>query len=351
MKKPAVLKRAWRTGPGVMMRGPRKGTCVAVRQPDGEILPRCLSGRIPGRNGPSVRGIFNFIDSLVSGYKCPAKSAGHGEDATWRKQSSIKWVYENSATNRTNFIMAGGGRAGRRSGACSVYGGAPLRWLGAAGAVSCRWGWRALIEGVKFKSSCWWATALVSRTIARECSATMAREHKTIARCESGRELTVENAPLCFHHPRCGSASADRHSISILAGALINTEKHRCSIALVVKAVACRDESISYEIIASRPAITTASPARCPHRALVAAHHDQRTDGMIECAIAAVLPVPLPGKSRRRKMVIAPRQCGDRLEARRYPGRSSRPRSLHVYIKGTHGCPAARRCRLLNRRS
>ena len=91
-----------------MMRGPQK-MCVAVRQPDGEIFTEVSPIRThPWQKWPFVRGIFNFIDSLVSGYKCLMKSAevSMGEDADLEETKFGKWVAEKFGDKGTNFIMA-----------------------------------------------------------------------------------------------------------------------------------------------------------------------------------------------------------------------------------------------------
>ncbi|MBR6603861.1 MAG: DUF1385 domain-containing protein [Clostridia bacterium] len=63
---------------GIMMRGP-KLSAMAVRDPNGEIVLEKWDTKAKF-NGkffklPFVRGIFNFIDSMSSGYKCLMRSA------------------------------------------------------------------------------------------------------------------------------------------------------------------------------------------------------------------------------------------------------------------------------------
>ncbi len=63
---------------GIMMRGP-KLSAMAVRDPNGEIVLEKWETKAKF-NGkffklPFVRGIFNFIDSMASGYKCLMRSA------------------------------------------------------------------------------------------------------------------------------------------------------------------------------------------------------------------------------------------------------------------------------------
>ena len=61
---------------GVMMRGPHK-TAVAVRKPDGEIIIDESENKIKGgvRKIPLVRGVFAFVDSMVTGVKALMFSA------------------------------------------------------------------------------------------------------------------------------------------------------------------------------------------------------------------------------------------------------------------------------------
>lgn len=63
---------------GIMMRGP-KTTAMAVRRPDGSI---CLEEKKNKENTrpkitklPVIRGVFNFIDSMVDGYRSLMRSA------------------------------------------------------------------------------------------------------------------------------------------------------------------------------------------------------------------------------------------------------------------------------------
>ncbi len=63
---------------GIMMRGPQM-SAMAVRDPEGEIVLEEWETEKSTRRGftkwPFVRGIFNFIDSMKSGYKCLMRSA------------------------------------------------------------------------------------------------------------------------------------------------------------------------------------------------------------------------------------------------------------------------------------
>lgn len=63
---------------GIMMRGPKK-TAMAVRNTDGEIVlekwDTPVSKRPKVLRLPIIRGLFNFVDSMRTGYKCLMRSA------------------------------------------------------------------------------------------------------------------------------------------------------------------------------------------------------------------------------------------------------------------------------------
>ena len=63
---------------GIMMRGPKR-SAMAVRNPQGEIVIEEWDTKVSARSKifrlPIIRGVFNFVDSMVSGYKCLMRSA------------------------------------------------------------------------------------------------------------------------------------------------------------------------------------------------------------------------------------------------------------------------------------
>ena len=68
---------------GVMMRGPKR-TAMTVRDPDGNLVVECWDNEENTRAKffklPVVRGVFNFIDSMVVGVKCLLYSAEFFEE-------------------------------------------------------------------------------------------------------------------------------------------------------------------------------------------------------------------------------------------------------------------------------
>ena len=83
---------------GVMMRGPER-TAMAVRHTSGEI--RMEEWENPKNNRwtitkwPLIRGVFNFVDSMVFGMKCLMKSA---EMSGLEEELEDAMDEENSAT-------------------------------------------------------------------------------------------------------------------------------------------------------------------------------------------------------------------------------------------------------------
>ena len=63
---------------GIMMRGPKR-TAMAVRNPEGEIVIEEWDTKTSNRAKifklPLIRGVFNFADSMIAGYKCLMRSA------------------------------------------------------------------------------------------------------------------------------------------------------------------------------------------------------------------------------------------------------------------------------------
>ena len=80
---------------GIMMKH-REEYAVAVRKPDGQIeVSRDRYTGIAGRVGalarvPFIRGIFNFVDSLVLGMKTLTWSASFFEDEEEEKKELTK---------------------------------------------------------------------------------------------------------------------------------------------------------------------------------------------------------------------------------------------------------------------
>jgi len=97
---------------GVMM---KKGDlyAVTVRKPDGEleIDTEEFHGVLHGnkiKNTPFIRGIFNFVDSLILGSRTLTYSANFFEDETAKETSTDQWfkkVFKDKAESVANGII------------------------------------------------------------------------------------------------------------------------------------------------------------------------------------------------------------------------------------------------------
>ena len=196
---------------GVMMRGP-KVQAMAVRLPSGEIdLEQWdLKPAKWYRKTPFIRGPFNFVDSLVSGYKCLSKSAdksmqGVEEEATSKFE---KWLTDKLGDKLMAIVMVIASVLGVAL-ALGLFIWVPaLITKGLSMLVPLNDFVKNIIEGVIKMTVfiCYIALTALLKDIRRTYEYHGA-EHKTIACYEAGEELTVENVKKHRRfHPRCGTS-------------------------------------------------------------------------------------------------------------------------------------------------
>ncbi|MCR5121984.1 MAG: DUF1385 domain-containing protein [Ruminococcus sp.] len=200
---------------GVMMRGPQK-MAMACRLPDGTIdIDEWDIGSKNGtpwyRKTPFVRGIFNFITSMIDGYKCLSKSADKQmtDDDDEEPSKFEKWLDDKFGDKLmpviTTFSMIIGVLL-----AVGLFVYFPViivglieKLTGELGSVP-----KNIIEGLIKIAIFIGYTALTSKMpdIA-ETYEYHGAEHKTIACYEGGEELTPENVKKYTRfHPRCGTS-------------------------------------------------------------------------------------------------------------------------------------------------
>ncbi len=281
---------------GIMMRGPQK-MCVAVRRPDGGIFTEETPITVrPWQKWPFVRGVFNFADSLVSGYRCLMKSAeiAMDDEAGEEPTKFDKWVAEHFGEKGTNFVMAAAALCGGLL-ALVLFMVVPTAIVGAVNRFVPLGGFKALWEGIIKLVMLVGYMALVSRM--KEINRVFryhGAEHKTIACYEAGRELTVENIRPCSRfHPRCGTSFLIIVLIvSILVMSLVPW--HGTGMRIVLKLLLLPViVGVSYEIIklCGRYDNIVTRIVSAPGLWLQHITTQEPDDSMIECAIAAVLPV------------------------------------------------------------
>ena len=293
---------------GVMMRGPERIT-MAVRHTSGEIrtetLPNNMSQRPALWRIPFVRGIFNFVDSMVLGYKCLMRSMELSglEDEALEESGSAKKKDGKKPWWMTAMTVG----ASILGVALAVF---LFIWLPTAIYNLLKSGiplldsrvLQAVFEGL-FKLAIFiayvWAVSHmedIHRTFMYHGA-----EHKTIFCFEHGRKLTTENVrEQSRFHPRCGTSfivllllisilvsMAIPHSLPTMTRALIKL----CCLPIVMGLgyealkLAGRKDNAFTRII-SAPGLwvqrlTTAEP----------------TDDMIECAVTAFKDVLPPDVS------------------------------------------------------
>lgn len=199
---------------GIMMRGVDKcAMALRLKNGDIELEEWAIKG---GKNAPwykktpFIRGCFNFIDSMTTGYKCLMKSADRAAELDEGEELSKfdKWLNDKLGDKIMPIISA-----------ISMVLGVALAvflfiflptWI--VGAL-CRFvpvlePFRAFFEGIiKIIMLVFymWVTSLMKDI--RRTYQYHGAEHKTIACYEAGEDLTVENVrKSCRFHPRCGTS-------------------------------------------------------------------------------------------------------------------------------------------------
>lgn len=201
---------------GVMMRGPEK-SAMAVRLPNGEIdlevwdLPKAKWYK----KAPFIRGPINFVESMVSGYKCLTKSADKSMQGLPEEEPSKfeKWLNDKLGDKIMGVVMV----------VASVLGVALALGLFiylpalATKGISYLLGLLGVTVG-NFAKTCIEGVLKIAIFIAYIALTALMKdikrtyeyhgaEHKTIACYEAGDELTVENVKKHRRfHPRCGTS-------------------------------------------------------------------------------------------------------------------------------------------------
>lgn len=201
---------------GVMMQGP-KGMATAVRKLGGEILVeyheiKHVRDKFKFLGLPIIRGVVNFIESMIMGYKTlmySAEISGMEEYDEENLSKFEKWLTDKFGDKLMNFVTVLGSVLGVAL-AFVLFMYFPVlvfnklnEWT--SGALT---NWQGLIEGVMKMAIFVIYIALVSRMKdIKRLFMYHGAEHKSIACYEAGEELTVENVKKCCRfHPRCGTS-------------------------------------------------------------------------------------------------------------------------------------------------
>ncbi len=283
---------------GIMMRGPYT-SAMSVRLSDGtidtETWPTHKSAILPWyKKTPFLRGIFNMVDSMGTGFSCLMKSA---EKAGMEDEEPTKleiWLADRLVATATGVmntiaVILGVGLALLLfivipTGVTSL-----LRPVVPGGQLL------ALIEGVIKAVIFVCYLALSSRLEEmRRLFSYHGGEHKTIACYEAGEELTVENVrKFPRFHPRCGTSFIVLVLlISILVSSFISWSSPlmRMALKLLTLPVVI---GVAYELIklAGRHNNVLTRIISAPGLWLQRITTNEPDDAMIQVAIAAMTPV------------------------------------------------------------
>ena len=277
---------------GVMMKH-KDRYAVAVRKPDGTIaVERDEYHSIVGSYRkllqiPFIRGIFNFIDSMILGMKTLTWSAGFEEE-----EEEILTEKEASKRERQDRIINGIVMAVSFIVAIGVFMVLPYFLSDLFQKVIPSYVIRTILEGVIriaiFVGYIW----LISRMEdIRRLYQYHGAEHKCINCIEHGMPLTVENVRISSkEHKRCGTSFLMFVMIvGIVLLFFVQTESHLMRIVIRI-ALLPVIAGISYEIIrlagnSDNPVVNLLSRSGLMLQGLTTKEPDDR---MIEVAIASV---------------------------------------------------------------
>lgn len=195
---------------GVMMRGLDKAS-MAVRKPDSEIDLEtwALKKQSIFNKIPLVRGVVNFIESMIMGYKCLSKSATKAglDDDSYEMSKFEKWLDDKFGDKLMGIITIIGTVLGViLSFLLFMY--LPSLIVKGLDMLIPIGGFKALLEGlIKIIIFVIYLSLVSKMKEIRRVYEYHGAEHKTIFCYEKELPLTVENVKMQSRfHPRCGTS-------------------------------------------------------------------------------------------------------------------------------------------------
>ena len=278
---------------GIMMKN-RDHYAVAVRKPDGEIFVQTeefhsVTGRYKKLTTiPFVRGVFNFIDSMVLGIKTLTFSASFYEE---EEEKNFSEAEQKKKEKQESLLMAGT-VAFSIVAAVAIFMVLPYFLSSLMKPIVPSYHLRTVIEGFVRIGIFIIYILLISRM--EDIQRTFmyhGAEHKCINCIEHGLPLTVENVRNSSRqHKRCGTSFLFFVlAISIILLLLIRVESPlmRVVVRIVLLPVIA---GVSYEVLklarnSDNPVVNLLSK---PGMAIQKMTTSEPDDGMIEVAIQAV---------------------------------------------------------------
>lgn len=300
---------------GVMMNGP-KGAALSVRHTNGEIITEMFKvkhakDKLKFLGWPFIRGIVNFIESMIIGYKSLMRSAELSgqldeEENTEDMSKLDKWLNDHLGPKMFSVITA-------VASAIAVVLCVGLFFYGPAfivdiadehlfnGAIS---EFHPFFEGlIKLVIIVLYMLAVSRMKEIKRVFMYHGAEHKSIFCYEKGLELNVENVRKCRRfHPRCGTSfifivlitSVIVSSIVVLIFPVLKDSDYRLLWTLVkLVLILPLVTGISYELIkyAGRHDNIITKIFSAPGLWMQRITTSEPTDDMIEVAIASIKAV------------------------------------------------------------
>lgn len=279
---------------GIMMKN-RDRYAVAVRKPDGEIFVQTeefhsVTGRYKKLTTiPFIRGVFNFIDSMVLGIKTLTFSASFYEEEEEEKEFSEA---EQKKKEKKESLLMAGTIAFSIVAAVAIFMVLPYFLSSLMKPVVPSYHLRTVIEGFVRIGIFIIYILLISRM--EDIQRTFmyhGAEHKCINCIEHGLPLTVENVRNSSRqHKRCGTSFLFFVlAISIILLLLIRVESPLMRVVVRI-ALLPVIAGVSYEVLklagnSDNPFVNLLSK---PGMAIQKMTTSEPDDGMIEVAIQAV---------------------------------------------------------------
>ena len=279
---------------GIMMKN-KDRYAVAVRKPDGDIVVQTeefhsITGKYKKLTTiPFVRGVFNFIDSMVLGIKTLTFSASFYEEEEDEKELSGN---EQKKKEKQESLMMAGTVAFSIVAAVTIFMVLPYFLSSLMKPVIPSYHVRTVIEGFVRIGIFMIYILLISRM--EDIQRTFmyhGAEHKCINCIEHGLPLTVDNVRISSRqHKRCGTSFLFFVlAISIILLLLIRVESPLMRVVVRI-ALLPVIAGISYEVLrlagnSENPVINLLSKPGLAIQKLTTSEPD---DGMIEVAIQAV---------------------------------------------------------------
>lgn len=280
---------------GIMMVGPEK-SAMAVRAPDGGIVLEEFSTKKNSRpkilKAPFIRGVFNMVDSLRTGYKCLMRSAelaGLEEDDERQDKSFWDKLFSAVLMPLAMVLAFALGFFLFMYMPTQLY-----RWLQIPlPALADQRFLQSAFEGIMriaiFVLYIW---AIARMKDIRRTFQYHGAEHKTIFCYEQGKPLTVENirAQRRFH-PRCGTSFLMLMLVVGIVVALFIPTNIPILLRVAIKVLTLPlVVGIGYELLklAGRVDNPFTRAISAPGMWLQKITTQEPDDEMIECAIAAM---------------------------------------------------------------